>query len=910
MDRLIYANGTVFAIKKDGSVWIWGSNRVYDKYYSNIDAPLGVLSDAKSLYGTNGLDSIKVPKNAAVLNSIGREIADIKWFRDSYYIVKKDGTVWTYSQSSGFKKVESFKKDVYVVVGYDSDGDPIREYRGKEVVTEATNIVSILQVISTEGITFAKADGSIFTYYPLTYVGVWAESTRFEQYKIRLQPIYSHDKSKVINFTPREGSDRYLIYVADGTGENFSDDFGNYYPFTNLDNSFVTKVAKDGYNIYCVTPTTNLDYISDYNGSRLSLRNLAGSSTGETKYYDRGQWQQALNDMAAKYQVPEQVVDYLIAGEDIIYNVNYADYESDPKIGERWRYDHDPNVFDNNSGVESYSGQWLTGPKTPIVKVGKYDITLQVRDNPKNDSRFDMYKLWSSDIRKTIYAHRRPIADFQASIVGKDGSGNYITAVNDGSYDLDHTSRTDKGINAWQWKWKEINASGWNDGYLPSLLPSNRTYLVQLKVRDLEGAWSDPKVKEVSTGNVNLTPTVDANPPSWGWTNQDIYVTVTADDSGENDFNRVSYTTMTGVTEPGWSDGTMYQKSFPLTYSAEGIWYLHMRVWDNAGNTFYRYRGPYLIDKTLPGATATPYNQAWTNQDLNVNFAPWDALSGVKQWRYRTSDNDGAAYGAWSGYAWGPTATNINFNYQGKHRIQAEVIDNAGNVSYVNSGSYLIDKVAPDINVDKPGPLEAFNSVTVNISLSDNLSGVKQTRYCFTNSTARPTAWNTSTAPVITATQTEEGVWYLHVESEDNAGNISYKILGSYTVIDFTVAAMLVPNPALAGDELIFTVNTTGFVDKIQIFVDPDIIAKDNRTQYVYPLQYQVDGSVDVKTTDIRYILCVWTDQTLTKDNIRLRPEYTFIVRGFRGDKYKDVILKLDVRRSVLELIHPGVLQN
>ena len=489
-------------------------------------------------------------------------------------------------------------------------------------------------------------------------------------------------------------------------------------------------------------------------------------------------------------------------------------------------------------------------------------------------------------------------------------SSTYTPTTIDNSYDLDSISTANRGIVDWKWKYREQGNGTWINGQLPAEIKQKTVYEVYLEVLDRQGAWSKPKIVLVDTGNVNLTPMVDANPTSWGWTNQNIYVTVTADDNGENDFNRVSYTTSTGTVEPWWTDGTMYQKSFPLTYTAEGVWYLHMRVWDNAGNTFYRYRGPYLIDKTLPGATATPYNQPWTNQDVNVNFAPWDALSGVNQWRYRTSDNDGAAYGAWSGYSWGPTATNINFNYQGRHRIQAEVIDNAGNVNYVNSGTYLIDKVAPDINVDKPGPLEAFNSVTVNINLSDNLSGVKQTRYCFTSSTARPTAWNTSISPVIAATQTQEGTWYLHIESEDNAGNISYKILGSYTVISFTVAATLVPNPALAGDELIFTVNTTGFVDKIQIFVDPDIIAKDNRTQYVYPLQYQVDGSMDVKTTDIRYILCVWTDQTLTKDNIRLRPEYTFIVRGFRGDKYKDVVLKLDVRRSVLELIHPGVLQN
>jgi hypothetical protein len=155
-----------------------------------------------------------------------------------------------------------------------------------------------------------------------------------------------------------------------------------------------------------------------------------------------------------------------------------------------------------------------------------------------------------------------------------------------------------------------------------------------------------------------------------------------------------------------------------------------------------------------------------------------------------------------------------------------------------------------------------------------------------------------------------EGTYIAQFRAVTPNGNVEVKNI-NFSVETLQVSATLVPNPALAGDQLIFTVNTKGFVDKIEIFVDPDIIAKDNRIgKYTYPLVFNVNSAINEKTDVLKYILCVWTEQTLTKDNIRKRPEYTFVVRGYRGSNYKEVELKLDVRRSVLELIHPGVKTN
>lgn len=597
----------------------------------------------------------------------------------------------------------------------------------------------------------------------------------------------------------RPEADKIFVYLSDQYRYATGLGFGTYYPWAGLNQDTINYLQDNRFAVYFVTPKQAMGgrfsppYIRQFTQEK-TINDLYSGKVKDSLRFDKQE--QFIAFFGSRY--PGSVVEdpnaiYLVQGEDkLSYSILYDDYEKDPMNALRWRFTHDPNVFENNQGLNPSSGQWLSNFNEEPYQVGKYVIECQAQDKPTADGRFTNYWLWGNVSQPTkVYVHRRPVADYQI-MLSKSGTG-YNTIIEDNSYDLDRLSTQNKGIVSWKWKYRPIGSTEWIYGQLPSYLDKGLVYEVSLEVLDRQGAWSKPAIRTVDTTKVNLTPLVDADPKSAGWTNQNINVTVTADDNGENDFSRVSYTTTTGVTEPGYFDGTMYQKSFPLTYSAEGSWYLHMRVWDNAGNTSYRYRGPYMIDKTPPGGTATPYSHAWTNQDVSVSFAPWDNLSGVKQWRYRTSDNDGASYGAWSGYAWGPTAGTINFTYQGLHRIQAEVIDNAGNVNYVNSGTYLIDKVAPVITANPPSIPENIGPVTVNVSVTDNLSGVRETKYCWTQSADKPlSSWQSTANGSFPTVQDQEGTWYLHLEAWDNAGNSSYSCVGSYTVIyiemyDFTV---------------------------------------------------------------------------------------------------------------------------
>ena len=73
------------------------------------------------------------------------------------------------------------------------------------------------------------------------------------------------------------------------------------------------------------------------------------------------------------------------------------------------------------------------------------------------------------------------------------------------SYDLDHQTEPQKGIVQEVWRWKRAIEPTWHQGQ-PTQLASGETYLVSLRVKDVEGVWSDDNVKVLSTGTENMPP--------------------------------------------------------------------------------------------------------------------------------------------------------------------------------------------------------------------------------------------------------------------------------------------------------------------------------------------------------------------------------------------------------------------
>lgn len=304
----------------------------------------------------------------------------------------------------------------------------------------------------------------------------------------------------------------YLIY-NDGTARQFK-----YYntnnngdmllPYTNIKDIYTTNtkaylVTNDG-RVYERQNSSSNNFVETFSNpltidkskNYYSLQDLVNTSP-DNKFYPLGQYTAALDIIYKKYEDMYSAGSmFILLGEEIEYLPGtYKDRENDPEYQRKWIISHDPDYFDNSMGLSIYHNP--TGindnPPTKLDKVGKYIINLKARDNPKNDNRFDNYRLWSTgDQNLTLYVHRKPIALMNVTVTQNPDETFRIVATDGGSYDLDHTSRADKGIVEWEWAWRDQ----WDDTWHYERMnkhdaTGDRAYIIALRVKDLEGAWSD-----------------------------------------------------------------------------------------------------------------------------------------------------------------------------------------------------------------------------------------------------------------------------------------------------------------------------------------------------------------------------------------------------------------------------------
>ena len=275
--------------------------------------------------------------------------------------------------------------------------------------------------------------------------------------------------------------------------------------------------------------------------------------------------------------------------------------------------------------------------------------------------------------------------------------------------------------------YEKVGAGDWTQlpGYIVSLTTeTNTTY--PFKAESAAGVWS--AASAIYTVKLDIVPPrisdVTGNPVNW--TNGDVTLTVGADDNGGS-----------GVYQYSFDGGYTWQTPNTNTYSSNTtITAGTIKVKDNAGNITSYNTGISItkIDKTSPtisDVTGNPVN--WTNDDATLTVHATDGAFGVYQYSF-----DG-------GYTWQTPSTN---NYSSNTTIPGGTIkvkDNAGNVTSYSTDISIakIDKAAPanpniTINsspVKQIHPVGSFiglffsSPVSVGLSSTDNLSGVKQYEY-------------------------------------------------------------------------------------------------------------------------------------------------------------------------------------
>jgi hypothetical protein len=591
--RIFTSNNSSFAIEEDGTVWAWGSNH---------SGELGVPGEC-DLYGnTNCSPGDKRYNKTPVIvpNLDGKEIVSIavSGHGIAYYntsLLKKDGTVWLLRNGSLTQRTK-----LYAGLG-----------TSRKEVGELDNVIAM--GIDSYNQLFLKSNGELwwggFVYYQREG---WAP-TRYESSSLLNTGIIMTDMTPAFSKPTNKIADTASALTWQDDAERFFAALGDdAFPELNDNNKLAGLI--EGFE------KNKVHFIgmgTDTNKAQLECFIEKNSRRGI--YIDNTDLDGALSDLTDyildKMSERDNIVDrYVLLGEEIDYTVFYSDAEFDPQYDSRWKFDHDPYYFDNSLGLMAGSGTYLSSPPAVFHKVGHYRVSYQARDNPKDDNKFDNYRLWSNEAAADIYVHRKPVADFSVKIIDVDDTGCFLYHIADYSYDIDHSSMDNLGIAERFWAWLDTEFFTWHYDGLPKSLGPDKVYMFSLSVKDMEGVWSDAKVITVETSGINLCPTVDADPPALE-AYDDFTVTITADDRGENDLKEVRYAWSDSLLKPeaGWLADS--RKSFDIVQANEGSWYLHMEVFDIGGNSFYRVRGPYNLKKfRITGVTIEGYWNHWRGQ--------------------------------------------------------------------------------------------------------------------------------------------------------------------------------------------------------------------------------------------------------------------------------------------------------
>lgn len=267
-------------------------------------------------------------------------------------------------------------------------------------------------------------------------------------------------------------------------------------------------------------------------------------------------------------------------------------------------------------------------------------------------------------------------------------------------------------------------------------------------------------------------PTVSATLSSDTWYNYQRKPVVSATDNIGVQEVRYNWGGSSTLASDCKSGGTVTSNGAVLS-SPPGGTKLWLCARDGAGNVGI-WNGTYKWETVDPSVSFNPNSSPWGNQDVTVSIVVSDSGgSGLKQWRFRSSSNDGSSYGSWSSWYIGSGGP-LTLTSQGQWKIQVEAEDNATNLKTATSGTYRIDKTNPVVSATNSSSSWFDNQRTATVSASDTGgSGLAQVRYSW-GSNAMNSACNsggtvTSNGATLNA---PSGGTTLYLCARDAAGNV------------------------------------------------------------------------------------------------------------------------------------------
>ena len=461
---------------------------------------------------------------------------------------------------------------------------------------------------------------------------------------------------------------------------------------------------------------------------------------------------------------------------------NYPNYESKRLLNVK-----EANVNTVPSDTITDEGYWVKGKQIgPVMRVGYvwyYSIDRYSAGNYiVNTNDKSLVQTWLDNGGE--FSPRGSTYDWWDYYNNHGGSGTFGWDYTGAGADPDRKSVL-YPVYIVYWNWTK-QVRDYSQDYTGTVYKSGIAY------KNYKYAYDVTVDYETSEGTIDIDKTLPSgafNPNTTSWTNDDINITFNPSDAGGSGVKQWRYRTSSnnGSTYGAWSSYTSGDTSGTIALTSEGQWKIQAEVTDVAGNVNTITSGTHNIDKTAPTATFNPNSASWRNTGLNVSTSFGDTGgSNVKQWRYRTSSDNGSNYGAWSAYTSGGATATIPVSGEGQWKIQVNVLDNAGNSKTVTSGSYNIDMTNPSGTFTPNSSPWTYKDIAVSFDPSDTGgSNVKQWRYrTSSDDGSNYGAWSTYTSGDITSTinLTSSGIWKIEVEVTDNAGNIVTVTSGTYYI--------------------------------------------------------------------------------------------------------------------------------
>ncbi|MFZ3060902.1 MAG: FG-GAP-like repeat-containing protein [Candidatus Methanoperedens sp.] len=324
------------------------------------------------------------------------------------------------------------------------------------------------------------------------------------------------------------------------------------------------------------------------------------------------------------------------------------------------------------------------------------------------------------------------------------------------------------------------------DGSLPTIESQKGTSIILsesgeyiIKYFSVDNAGNEEGVKtalntaKIDTRQPDTTDNADSQ-----WHNSTVTITLTAMD--ENSGVLATYYSIDGSSSLASPTNVT-----TITINSEGIHTLRYYSVDNAGNVEEPHEAVVKIDITPP-VTADDSDNVWHNSDVILNLTATDSLSNVAIMHYTMGE---------TGYTTNSNNIQLTFINEGIHNITYHSVDNSGNAEETKKTAVRIDRSAPVTTDDSDGEWHN-NSVTVKLSSVDDLSGVKSTNYQLTPVTKSLIdsflIWVSGAIGISEPSQgnvillTDEGIFGIKYNSEDNVGNIELEKNAKQVKIDRT----------------------------------------------------------------------------------------------------------------------------